>query len=199
MPAALPARIAEYLGRLPEGLDSFPNFRVHGSVVRMWLSGHDPAPLLEMLPGPVDRLVGAELGADCWVTEVHATVVYLALRELFFASDDAFVADAHARNRQLLMGAEFAMTPVLSPANIDVLSRRAFRGLHDGITVATDVSRQPWTWSLMFPDCLVPELLARCYVTVLAAALECVGKQAVYVELLAHQPDRIDVAVLFEH
>ncbi|MBL4685682.1 MAG: hypothetical protein JKY37_13900 [Nannocystaceae bacterium] len=199
MPAALPARIAEYLGRLPEGIDSFPNFRVQGTVVRMWLSGHDPAPLLAMLPGPVDRLVRAELAADTWVSEVHATVVYLALRELFFTSDDAFVADAYARNRQLLAGAAFSMMPLLTPANIDVQSRRAFRSMHDGIAVVTDVSRQPWTWSLTFPSYLVPQLLARCYVTALAAALESVGKQAVYVELLNHEPDRIDIALLFEH
>ncbi len=195
----LPGRISEYLGRLPEGLASYPDVCVVPGIVSLWTKGHDADVLQSALPASLRGLVSGQSGASAWIPEVHATVVYLTLRELFFSSDDAFVRDAHTRNQQLLGGSRFGDPPRLSPANIEGKSRALFNQMHRGIGVEADVTRQPWTWRLTFPPHLVPPLLARCYATALAAGLEFAGKKAVYIELVDHSADFIDVAFLFEH
>lgn len=196
----LPQRTVEYLARLPEGLRSFPETVVQAAVVHLWITGHDIDALAMVVPPALHPLIRGEVEPTMWIPEVHATVIYLGLREAFFESDDAFVRDAKARNLEIVKSIFAAGAPAMvSPARIGTASQEAFGMHHRGLRVQTDMSHQPWTWSLFFPEHVVPELLARCYATALVAGLEAMGKQAIYVELVDHQPDRFDLALLFEH
>lgn len=99
--AVLP-RVTAYLDRLPGGIDAFPEAEVKYSVVATWLEGHDAGVLVDGLPTAVHPLLQREFPVTRWISEVHATTIYLGLRERLFSSDDAFVADALRRNHTLL-------------------------------------------------------------------------------------------------
>ncbi len=191
-------RVQEYLAKLPDGLESYPRAQVKNSVVRAWIDGHDWGALEAAVPAAVRPLCRGDLAVTKWVSEVHATVVYLTLRELFFADDDAFVRDAHERNRKLLSGPMYRMlVNLLSTRRIAKGCRPAFGLMHRGVVTDVDVAPWPWVWTLRYPAHLVPEVLGRCYGTVIVTALELSGKREVSVSRLDETPTQLRLAVEF--
>ena len=116
---------------------------------------------------------------SAWVPEVHAMVIYLQVRDLFFDDDDAYVRDARERNRKLLAGPLYRMVlSLLSAERIYKTSRRVFNLMHRGTDLTVDVSHTPWVWKAEFPANLVPEIMGRCYATAAVASLELNGQKA---------------------
>ena len=195
----LTPRVLEYLERLPEGLDSYPGALVKNSVVRVWVEGHDIERLAATLPEALVPLVREELAVSAWVPEVHAMVIYLQVRELFFDDDDAYVRDAKERNRKLLAGPLYRMVlSLLSAERIYKTSRRVFNLMHRGTDLTVDVSRTPWVWKAKFPANLVPELMGRCYATAVIAALELNGQRGVEAALVELTEMTLEFSVSFD-
>ncbi len=160
------ARVNGFLAKLPDGLDSYPDVAVKYSVLGIWTEGHDLEQLRDALPGRVRDLSETGNPVTRWVPEAHATVVYLTLRELFFSSDDAFVHDARQRNTNLQCSPIYELLfRALATSRITRAAPAAYRQVHRGSTLEVSTEGRPWTWSLVLPPHLVPELLARCYAT----------------------------------
>lgn len=188
--AATPKGALEaYLCRLPDGLDSYPDCVVKGSVVREFLEGHDMTRLRARLPAPLGELAtpGSAV-VTRWLPEVHFHAAMLAVTELFFDSDEAFIEDAYQRNRRLLAGPLYRMlTKFLSVDRIGSMGRMVFHQLHRGIELEYRAG-DPARWALHYPPHLLPELVARCYAGVSTLAIE-LGGDRVRTEVISHGPE----------
>ena len=192
------ARIEQYLEKLPGGIHAFPTAQVKYAVVGLWIEGHDLEALAEVLPHEVRPLLEPGFPISRWVSEVHATCIYLALRELFFPSDEAFVADALERNRALLLKPIYKiLVRLLSPSRAAKGTSMAFSQMHRGVTLEVEPLADSWVVTLHHPANLVPELLGRCYATAVRGALEVKGYTGVTAEPTALEPDLTTIRVQF--
>ncbi|MEM6294871.1 MAG: hypothetical protein AAGA54_26605 [Myxococcota bacterium] len=192
------ARVDEFLAALPHGIDSYPDVAVKYSVIDVWTEGHDLDRLRAALPNSLTGLAEAGNPVTRWVPEVHATVVYLTLRELFFDSDDAFVADALARNHQLYRSPLYKfLLRALTARRITKSAPVAYGHMHRGTSLEVETDELPWRWTLHYPPNLVPELLGRCYATAMQAAIELGGGKNVRVEPEDIRVDSVSFSITF--
>ncbi len=192
-------RVAAYLDRLPGGIVAFPEAEVKYSVVATWLEGQDSASLVDCLPGAVHPLLQRGFPVTRWISEVHATTIYLGLRERFFSSDDAFVADALQRNRALLDKPMYRiLLRLLSRSRAAKGASVAYTQMHRGTELIVIAKDDYWEVTLEHPPHLVPPLLGRCYATAMRAALEVKAYQNVYCKPIAFDPERTLLQVRFE-
>ncbi len=199
MPSSTNPRVQAYLDALSGGVDAYSDSVVKYSVVDTWLEGHDRAALREALPPEVHPLLAAGVPVTRWVPEVHATCIYLGLRELFFPSDDTFVTDALHRNIRLLEKPMYRiLLRVLTPARVAKGTALAFTQMHRGLELAVDPQREGWLVTLTHPPHLVPELLARCYATALRAALQVKGFEGVFSRPVSLEPEVSRYRVSFD-
>ena len=183
--------VSQYLAELPTRLRSYPNCTVKMSVVRAFAEGHDVRALAAALPDELEPSYLFDLPVTSWIPEVHATVVYLTIRELFFESDDSFVAGAHAKNLDLLNSTFYrTVARLISPARLNSIGTRLFQSMHRGVQAEGGETDSGVWWDLRYPVNLVPVLVARCYATALAAALETGGARDVQVQLRRHSATR---------
>ena len=174
--------VEAFLRLLPDAERSYPEYVVKASVVRGWIEGEDPDRLAAVVPAVVQPLVAAEVPVSAWVSEVHATIIYLSVRDVFYTDDDAFVEAALRKNTVLLSGVLYrALLKLLSPRHIGRLGQSAFNQLHRGIDMAVEAEKMPWIFTLTYAPHLVPELIARCYATAAQAVLTLNGMQNVRV------------------
>lgn len=196
--AVLP-RVTTYLDQLPGRIDAFPDAEVKYSVVATWLEGQDAAALVDCLPTEVHALLEREFPVTQWISEVHATTIYLGLRERFFSSDDAFVADALERNRTLLNKPMYRiLMRLLSRDRAAKGASLTYSQMHRGTALVVDSSDGQWEVNIEHPAHLVPPLLGRCYATAMRAALEAKGYENVYCKPILFEPERTQLHVRFK-
>ncbi len=199
MAVAILTRVTEYLDRLPGGIGAFPEAEVKYSVVATWLEGHDAAVLVDSLPSEVHPLLEREFPVSRWISEVHATTIYLGLRERFFESDDAFVADALERNRALLSKPMYRiLMRLLSRSRAAKGASVTYSQMHRGTELIVTSGSDHWDVTLEHPPHLVPPLLGRCYATAMRAALEVKGYHDVYCKPVLFDPERTLIQVRFD-
>ena len=198
MESSATQRIEAYLEKLPGGIHAFPSTQVKFSVVALWMEGHDREALARVLPNEVLPLLESGFPISRWVSEVHATCIYLGLRELFFPDDDAFVEDALERNRALLLKPMYKiLVRLLSPERAAKGTSMAFSQMHRGVMLEVEPLSDSWMVRLHHPTNIVPELLGRCYATAIRAALEVKGYQDVTANPVTLEPDRATIRVQF--
>ncbi len=199
MAVAVLPRVTAYLDQLPGRVDAFPDAEVKYSVVATWLDGHDASELVDCLPIAVHPLLQREFPVTQWISEVHATTIYLGLRERFFSSDDAFVADALERNHALLNKPMYRiLMRLLSRSRAAKGASLAYSQMHRGTELIVVAGDNHWEVNLEHPPHLVPPLLGRCYATAMRAALEVKGYHKVHCEPLAFEAERTLIHVRFE-
>jgi hypothetical protein len=180
-----------FLERLPDGLASYRECQAKISVIHAWVEGHDLDKLASALPDEIDMRAILRQPATAWVSEVEATAIYLTVRDVFFESDDAYVDGAHTKNVNLLRNPLYrVLARLFSPERIQKAGSAIFARLHRGIVSIPERRGDALLWTLEYPPHLVPELIARCYGTALAAALELSGSPAVPIEIDTHTPTR---------
>jgi hypothetical protein len=141
--------------------------------------------LAERLPAQTAAFLGSANEVPTWVPEVHATVLYLAIREAHFADDDAFLAHASACNRAVLeTPTNRVLFWVATPRGILRGASLRWSALHRGssvdVRIRSDVSAD---LELRFPLNLFPEIVLRGLATGFAAALENAGARNLVLDL----------------
>ncbi len=190
MPGPPIARVQAYVDSIPDGLDSYSDAKVKYSVVDTWIEGHDRAAIQARVPDPILPLLEDGFPVSRWVPEVHATVVYLTLRELFFANDDAFVADALERNTALLRRPIYrVLMRLLSVTRAAQGPSIAYSQMHRGTDLIVKAEPHAWLVTLKHPPYLIPEVMARCYGTALRAAIQEKGGTDVRVQPESSSPE----------
>jgi hypothetical protein len=127
-----------------------------------------------------------------WVPEVHATVIYLAIRELHFQDDAAFLEHARRCNRAVLeTPANRLLLWAASPRAILRGTSLRWGSLHRGSTLeARTPDERSAELTLRFPPCLLPEIILRGNGEGISVALEGAGARDVKVDLYAMEPSR---------
>jgi hypothetical protein len=175
------ASVDRYLASLPGGLDAYPECQHRGEPLWVWLQRSPRAGLAEQVPAPTAVLLGPGHAIPGWVPEVHANVLYLAVREACFADDEAFLAHAYGRNRAVL---ETPTNRVLfwaaSPKAILRAAGLRWSSLHRGsaieVRIVGDASAHV---TLTYPPKLFPEIILRGTATGFTVALENAGARDV--------------------
>ncbi|MGH7440305.1 MAG: hypothetical protein ACRENE_31820 [Polyangiaceae bacterium] len=177
--------IENYLASIPGGIDGYPECMHKGEPLGVWLAGSPLAGLSERVPAPVAELLREPTNLPVWVPEVHATVIYLAMREVHFVTDAAFLQHAENVNRGVLE------TPlnrflfwVASPRAILRGGSVRWGSLHKGSTIEIrKLLEDSARLTLRFPPNLLPEIIALGNGTGFKVALEASGAHDVHITM----------------
>lgn len=167
-----------YLSDLPAGLDSYPDHRQRGSILRQFLEGRSAAELARRLPPTLGELVLNPPPLSSWLPEAHATAVYLAIRDLYSKSDDDFVEHCYQGNRRLLSGPTWRiMFLVVTPESLLRGGNARWAKMHDKVELRVEPKDEPGKveLELRFPRALVPPLMSRVHGSGFRAAVEVAG------------------------
>lgn len=184
--------VESYLASLPRGLSSYPECMHKGDPLRVWLQRSPTREVARLVPPAVAALLDGDRTLPPWVPEVHANVLYLAMRQAHFADDAAFLTHARECNRAVL---ETPVNRVLfwaaAPRSILRAAGLRWGSLHRGSAIDVRFG-QDSTASvvLSFPRGLFPELVLRGNATGFVLAMENAGGRDVQIEVRAVAPTR---------
>lgn len=184
------ASVDSYLASLPNGLDSYPECEHKGEPLAVWLRQSAAGGLAPRLPREVAAFLDPGRAFPDWVPEVHANVLYLAIRDARFEDDESFVAHAHRCNRAVLdTPTNRLLFWVAAPKAILRAAGARWRSLHRGSSIevlfAKDTSAQV---VLRYPACLFPAIVLRGTATGFVAALANAGARDVRLDLVRAGP-----------
>jgi hypothetical protein len=140
----------------------------------------------------VARLLRSPRELPQWVPEVHATVIYLAMREMHFPDEASFLAHARQCNQLVL---ETPLNRVLfwaaSPRAILRAGWVRWGSLHRGSTIAVrSPDEHSGELTMTFPENLFPEIVVRGNGTGFTLAMERAGARDLEVHLREMGPTR---------
>src|SRR3974390_2161748 len=95
--------VARYLARLPNGVDSYPDCKMKGSLVRSMLVGHR-VEARDGLPSAVTHLLSFPPGSSDWVDQVAGRCVLRAVFDEHFRDAERFRVWAYENQRRLFSG-----------------------------------------------------------------------------------------------
>jgi hypothetical protein len=184
--------VERYFASLPGGASAYPECAHKGETLAMWLSRSPTDGLAERLPAPIASLLDARRPFPAWVPEVHASALYLAIREAHFADDDAFVAHARACNRAVLdTPTNRVLFWVAAPRAILRAASVRWGALHRGSSIEVRITGDTSADLLMtFPPHVFPEIVLRGVATGFTAALENAGARGLVMEVVAVETTR---------
>lgn len=190
--AAQTPSVERYLASLPRGLSSYPECMHKGEPLGVWLQRSPTRDVARLVPPPVAGLLDRDRPTPPWVPEVHANVLYLAMRQAHFPDDAAFLAHARECNRAVL---DTPMNRVLfwaaAPRAILRAAGLRWGSLHRGSAIDVRFGQDSSaTVVLSFPRGLFPELVLRGNATGFALAMENAGAREIEVEVRAVAPTR---------
>lgn len=181
--------VDEYLGRLPNGLHSYPEARCKASVINSFVGQHRGA-LAEVVDEPVRELLTSPPPDSLWVPEVHATVIFVAQRMLFFDSDEAYVQFAEEENFRLISSPLYRMMfKLFSPLRAGKLISSGYARFHQG-SESRVIASTPTSFDIhaVCPEHLFPTWLIHAQFTGAVAALRVGGNEHARLELLEASP-----------
>ncbi|HEX8795512.1 MAG TPA: hypothetical protein VF765_31395 [Polyangiaceae bacterium] len=190
--APLTPNIESYLAALPRGLASYPECVHKGEPLGVWLQRSPLRDVARLVPTAVAPLLDRHRPLPTWVPDVHANVIYMAIRQACFADDAGFLAHARECNRAVLETPTnrllfWAATPraILRAASLRWGSLH--RGSNIDVRFARDNSAEV---VLTFPRFLYPEIVLRGNATGFQAAVENTGARDVEAHLRSMEPTR---------
>jgi hypothetical protein len=184
--------VDRYLDLLPGGLSAYPECLHKGEPLGVWLDRSPTSGLADRAPAPLAALLDRRRALPTWVPDVHACVLFLAMRDVYFDSDDAFLAHASRVNRAVLdTPTNRVLFWVGAPKAILRGAGLRWGSLHRGTTFETrlrgDFGAQV---DIGFPPNLFPRLVLLGNGTGFKAALENAGARKVVVNLEIYEPTR---------
>lgn len=169
-------RFATYIEALPNGLASYPAYTQKAAVYRRVLAEFGAVPDLTALPEELRTLVSEPLPVSAWMPEVEVNALYLALADVHGMSDTEFIDGFYAVNRAVLSSPLYrVLFFVLAPERLVRGAATRWGSFHQGIVLAIKAGPRQATVRMEYPASLMPELLARAYVTAFQAAVELAG------------------------
>ena len=132
-PATTP--LDRYVAELPEGLDSYPNFRIKAAFTRSLIQQLPTRP--EGLPDVIGRLVEYPPLISSWIPEVHHQALLLGIAERVFHGAAGTLLDSMFQMQRTLLGGKI-YAPLLQLLNPALLLRQASKrwtNFHRGTTL----------------------------------------------------------------
>ncbi len=167
-------RVEQYLSALPAGLDSFPEARAKGSLVRNALEGGPVEELVARLPPPLRRLASDLPMAGEWIPEVHFVALFLALTDVRSMTEAQIYAWTRERNRAMFSSATYRiLMAVASPGALLRFAGLRWSNWHRGSRLDVDgIADEGVRFGLTFPAGLFGPVMLRVFAAAFAAALD---------------------------
>jgi hypothetical protein len=183
-PGSPPApRLERYLAGLPDGLASYPQCQVKGSVFRSLFDGVDldPAPLAP----PLRQLLEDPPIASEWIPEVHLWALLFAAADQRRMDAEAIRSWIYQRRRQLFEGAVYRfLMALVPPATLVRTSAMRWGAFHRGTVLeAGGVADDGARLHLAFPSGLFDSQALDALTAVVRAALDASRARGAEVEV----------------
>jgi len=180
--------LATYLDALPQGLDSYPEFRLKGSIFRQFIDALDVETLLPALPTPLQRWVRRPPPDNAWMPEVHSNAIFVVAAQVCFASEAAFVEFAYdANSRALQTPLYHGLIRFLSPQRVVRLAASTWGLMHAGSSLAVHDDGHSVELEMQHPAFAYPRLMLSALATGYAAAAHLAGEEDTVVRLSCSQ------------
>lgn len=187
-------RIDQYFRGLPDGWDSFPEFRAKASLIRTALEVRPAPTSLEAIPEPLRAYFEAPPLPSAWIPEVHYLAFGVAVDDVEGFSDEDFDAYWYEISKKLVQSPLYAgLLGLLTPGVLLRTAALRWSAFHRGIQLRTSKRGGALRLELSYPTGLVPELCARGYKAVFAAVTDTSRSSGEIVQV-----DRGDDFVVFE-
>ena len=109
-------RTAEYLGLLPDGLDSYPECQTKGSVLHAARAGYSLDAGPDQLPLRILQVLDDPPPKNAWIPQVLNNAAQFAIADRYFPTDDAYLEWAYRNNVRLVQSPMYKiLTRVASP------------------------------------------------------------------------------------
>jgi hypothetical protein len=184
--------VETYLASLPRGLASYPECLFKGDSLDAWLRQTPTHDVARLVSPQLAALLDRDRPIGTWVPEVQANALYLAIRDVHFADDTAYLAHARESNRAVL-DTPFNRVIFWAASPRAILRSAGLRwgSLHRGTALEVRSARDSSVEiGLSFPRGLYPEIVLRANGLGMAVALENTGAREVEVHLRAVEPTR---------
>jgi hypothetical protein len=189
-------RLAAYLASLPAGIASYPEAEARASLLTTAFESRRPILDAGGLPPEVLSLFRRPPLPSAWITQVHFRAAMLALADMHFGSDEAYVDWIHELNRRLYDKPFMKVIRALvSQGRVVSTFCSRWSSFHRGVTCRCDaLSGKMAIVSLTYPAHLLNRIQGRTFAISLLAALEIVERRAASAVLTEHTPERCVVA-----
>ncbi|MBX3272994.1 MAG: hypothetical protein KF729_22215 [Sandaracinaceae bacterium] len=183
--------LAAYLASLPAGLDSYPQARSKGTLLRSSLDGHRVEPLLDGLPERLAALISSPPPAGVWVPAVHSDAVFHVVRDHYYPSDEAVRAWTLERTRATVHKPMYrALVRVAGPAVLLRMGAKVHGLLQQGTSVDVVVEGRRVEVTERFPPHLHSREVLLANVALLESLVEITGGASPAAAMLDESPTR---------
>ena len=161
---ALFSTVEKYLAALPEGIHSYPDSVVKGTIVRAVAEMiREDRSVRIGLPVETLHLIDEPPLVSEWIPEVHLNVMFSAISEARHAGRDSFETWAYEGNRRLFSGPIYrAVFGVLGPERIMPRVHIRWAAFRRGTTLSPiEMSDTGGTLRLGYEPYLMPEVALR--------------------------------------
>jgi hypothetical protein len=185
--------VEEYLATLPEGIDSYPETKVKGSLIRVVPGDLDRGAVARFLPPKAGALLLDPPPPNAWAPEVWFVAMVTAVYQAGFADAGgvpAWEAWVYAHNRTLLGGPLYRILfAVLSPERLMIGVQKRWSAFRRGSSVRiVEHGKNHSVLKLDTPPYLLNDLGRRALACAFRAAIELGGAKLAHVTLQAESP-----------
>lgn len=185
--------LTEYIDKLPNGLDSYPECEQKGSVLRALLSMWPELPTLAPdLPPVLGRLVTEPPPPNLWVPECHGMALWALSCDVVCNNEVAkYIEFSRKGNRALLSNPIYRIIFGVLGARLTVRAiATAWSTFHRGMNIEVELSARGGTFSLNYPSQLLSEPHAHGYSTAFVEALIIAGYSDARVDVESWTPTK---------
>ena len=184
-------RLREYVARLPDGLDSYPECVAKGSIARLALQDFEWRDVYDSLPDPLREGLRHRPLPSAWIPEVHSVALHMAAADAEGLSTEDVMKWSHESNTRLAESPMYRIVAaVASPTALLRTAAVSWRLLHRGVSLSIDAQQRGLTEaSIHHPPHLWNELVHQSTAQGLRAAVEAAGGRDVHAEVVSYEPE----------
>ncbi len=173
--------LEDYISRLPDGLDSYPDAQCKASVVNAFTRDYRDVLLANLAHDRLARLIAEPPLDSMWVCEVEAQAIFHVLRAVQFPTEPAFLQYARDMNQALLSSRLYrTLFRVLSHSRVSRLSATAWGRFHIGTRLTVESTKgSTHVFFMEFPPHLLEPVGLRAILTGIELALTLGGAEEV--------------------
>jgi len=178
----------DYIGSLPDGLDSYPECRHKASFYLDFIEHVPVARRVKEFPEPLRYLVEKPAAPNAWLPEVHTNAFYMAVRDVVLRSDEELIRAMYDVNvRVLSTPLNRVMFMVATPALLMAAGQGRWAAFHTGSRFLTKRRGHEGTIEMTYPKNLFPRLMLQVYEQVFQAVMD-LSREGAEVRLVSPGP-----------
>ena len=184
-------QLAEYIARLPDGLDSYPECKAKGTMILTALEGHDLAPVTDHLPARVVELVRDPPSSGLWVPGPMSDAIFYAVVDTFYPTQAEAFEWTRVRTRKAAQSKLYrALARVTSPKTLLRMANAAHGLFQRGTDLEATYGTDEATLTLTHPPHLHGGLNHRVNCPMFEEILLGAGAGQARVEMVESTPER---------